>query len=62
MERIKKTIEVDCPLTHVYNQWTQFEEFPRFMEGVKTVKQLDDKRLHWKAGLSDPMSSFFIRW
>jgi uncharacterized membrane protein len=49
MERIKKSIEVECPLSQVYNQWTQFEEFPHFMEGVKAVKQLDDKRLHWTA-------------
>ena len=32
-----------------YNQWTQFEEFPRFMEGVEAVRQLDDQRLHWRA-------------
>jgi uncharacterized membrane protein len=51
MERIQKTIEVDCPLTHVYNQWTQFEEFPKFMEGVKEVRQLDDQRLHWRASI-----------
>jgi uncharacterized membrane protein len=49
MERIQKSIEVDCPLGKVYNQWTQFEEFPRFMEGVKEVQQLDDRRLHWRA-------------
>lgn len=49
MERIKKSIEVDCPLSQVYNQWTQFEEFPKFMEGVKEVRQLDDKRIHWLA-------------
>ena len=51
MERIKKTIEVDRPLSDVYNQWTQFEEFPRFMEGVKEVRQLDDQRLHWRADI-----------
>ena len=51
MERIKKSIEVDRPLSHVYNQWTQFEEFPRFMEGVKEVRQLDDQRLHWRADI-----------
>ena len=51
MERIKKSIEVDRPLRLVYNQWTQFEEFPRFMEGVKEVRQLDDQRLHWRAGI-----------
>jgi uncharacterized membrane protein len=52
MERIKKSIEVDRPLSHVYNQWTQFEEFPRFMEGVKEVRQLDDQRLHWRADIA----------
>ena len=51
MERIKKFIEVDRPLSHVYNQWTQFEEFPRFMEGVKEVRQLDDQRLYWRADI-----------
>jgi uncharacterized membrane protein len=49
MESIEKSIEVDAPVSAVYNQWTQFEEFPRFMEGVKEVRQLDDKRLHWVA-------------
>jgi uncharacterized membrane protein len=49
MEAIKKSIEVEKPLSTVYNQWTQFEEFPRFMDGVKKVTQLDDQRLHWEA-------------
>ena len=49
MDRVKKSIEVDSAISRVYNQWTQFEEFPRFMEGVKEVKQLDEKRLHWAA-------------
>jgi len=49
MEKIEKSIEVDCPLRTVYDQWTQFEEFPRFMKGVKKVTQLDDQRLHWEA-------------
>jgi uncharacterized membrane protein len=44
-----KHIEVMVPLSAAYNQWTQFEDFPRFMEGVKHVQQLDDKRLHWHA-------------
>ncbi len=49
MGSIEKSIEVDVPVTTVYNQWTQFEEFPRFMEGVQEVRQLDDSRLYWKA-------------
>jgi len=49
MATIEQSIEVNAPLRAVYNQWTQFEEFPRFMEGVKEVRQLDDKRLHWRA-------------
>lgn len=49
MEHIEKSIDVDAPLSTVYNQWTQFEDFPKFMEGVIAVRQLDDKRLHWKA-------------
>ena len=40
---------MDVPVTTAYNQWTQFEEFPRFMEGVEEVKQLDDTHLHWRA-------------
>jgi uncharacterized membrane protein len=49
MERIQKSIEVRCPVQTVYNQWTQFEEFPKFMSGVKEVKQLDDTHQHWHA-------------
>ena len=43
------SIEVDAPVRAVYNQWTQFEEFPRFMEGVEEVRQEGEKRLFWRA-------------
>jgi uncharacterized membrane protein len=46
---ITQEIEVEVPVARAYNQWTQFEEFPRFMEGVDSVKQLDDTLLHWAA-------------
>ena len=52
MDHVEKCIEVDAPLSMVYNQWTQFEEFPRFMEGVEEVKQLDEKRLRWRAEIA----------
>jgi len=49
MSEVDKSIEVDVPVTTAYNQWTQFESFPEFMEGVKEVKQLGDSRLAWRA-------------
>jgi len=51
MSTIEQSIEVDAPVRTVYDQWTQFEEFPRFMEGIEEVKQLDETHLHWKASL-----------
>lgn len=52
MSTIEKSIEVELPVTTVYNQWTQFEEFPMFMEGIEQVAQLDDTRLHWSAKIA----------
>jgi uncharacterized membrane protein len=49
METIEKSIEVNAPIQQVYNQWTQFEEFPNFMEGVQEVRQLTDRKLFWRA-------------
>ena len=49
MAQIEKSVVVDVPISTAYNQWTQFEEFPRFMEGVHEVKQLDDRHLYWRA-------------
>ena len=49
METIEKTIQVEQPVKAVYDLWTQFENFPRFMSGIKEVRQLDEKHLHWKA-------------
>ena len=49
MATIQEDVVVDAPLDMVYGQWTQFEEFPRFMKNVKEVRQIDDKRLFWRA-------------
>lgn len=53
--RVEKSIEIEKPVRTVYNQWTQFESFPQFMQGVERVEQRDDKRLHWVAeiGMAD---------
>ena len=48
MTTINDSVQVNVPVHTVYNQWTQFEDFPRFMNGVEEVIQLDDKRLHWR--------------
>jgi uncharacterized membrane protein len=52
MGNIERSIDVDVPVRTAYNQWTQFESFPKFMDGVKEVQQLDDKRLHWRATIA----------
>lgn len=51
MDRIEKSIDVNVPVSAAYNQWTQFESFPRFMEGVQDVKQVNDKLTHWKVNI-----------
>ena len=50
--KVEKSIEVEAPLQRVYNQWTQFEQFPQFMAGVEQVKQLSDTTLHWIAKIA----------
>jgi len=52
MARIEKDITVEVPATIAYDQWTQFESFPEFMEGVKEVIQLDEKTLRWHANIA----------
>ena len=52
MASVVESIDVKVPGSTAYNQWTQFEEFPRFMEGVKSVTQTDDTHLHWVAEIA----------
>ncbi len=47
MASVEKSIDVDVPISVAYNQWTQFEEFPRFMGGVESIVQQDDTHTHW---------------
>ena len=52
MSRFEESIKVAVPVRVAYDQWTQFEDFPKFMDGVESVKQLDDKTLHWTASVA----------
>jgi uncharacterized membrane protein len=49
---MEESIVLNVPVSTAYNQWTQFEEFPRFMESVEEVRQLDDTHLHWRANVA----------
>lgn len=52
MNTVEKSIVVDVPVNTAYNQWTQFEEFPQFMEGVEEVRQEGDSHTHWRANIA----------
>ncbi|MFI5533992.1 SRPBCC family protein [Kitasatospora sp. NPDC051853] len=52
MSMVKQSIDVDVPLHTAYDQWTQFEEFPHFMEGVDEVRQTDDRHTHWRTSMA----------
>jgi len=52
MARFESTVDVNVPVAVAYDQWTQFESFPEFMDGVESVQQLDDRRLRWTADVA----------
>ncbi|MFJ8148812.1 SRPBCC family protein [Streptomyces sp. NPDC096048] len=58
MSTVKETVEVDVPVHTAYNQWTQFEKFPQFMEGVEEVRQLDERRSRWTTNVSGVKREF----
>ncbi len=51
MASVMQSIDVHVPVRTAYDQWTQFESYPQFMDGVKNVRQLDDTHLHWIAAI-----------
>lgn len=61
MAVIDQTIDVKVPLHTAYNQWTQFEDFPRFMEGVEQVHQLNETTLEWRAKVAGVEKSWRAR-
>ncbi|HYI19098.1 MAG TPA: SRPBCC family protein [Solirubrobacteraceae bacterium] len=52
MSTVEESIDVKVPVRKAYNQWTQFEEFPRFMEGVEEIRQIDDTHVHWRTKIA----------
>ncbi len=56
-----QSIDVDVPVRVAYDQWTQFEHFPRFMEGVESVTQLEDNQVHWKVSIGGVNREFVTR-
>ena len=58
MSTVKETVEVEVPLRRAYDQWTQFEDFPNFMEGVDEVRQLDDRHNHWTTSIGGVRREF----
>lgn len=58
MSTVEKSIELDVPVREAYNQWTQFEQFPEFMEDVKHIRQLADDRLLWQVEVGEAERSF----
>ena len=59
MKTILKSIQVNSPVHRVYSQWTRFEDFPRFMQGVKRVILLDDQRLQWETEFSGTTKEWY---
>jgi uncharacterized membrane protein len=58
MANIEQSIDVQVPVRTAYDQWTQFEEFPRFMEGVEEIRQTDDTHLHWRTKVAGKEKEF----
>ncbi len=61
MSTVTESIDVAVPVRTAYNQWTQFEEFPRFMEGVSEIRQVSDSMTHWKTRIGGVEREFDAR-
>jgi uncharacterized membrane protein len=58
MGTVERSVEVNVPLSVAYNQWTQFQDFPRFMEGVEEIRQVHDHHLYWRVNLAGVTREF----
>jgi len=60
MSLIEKSVTISVPVRTAYNQWTQFEDFPKFMEGVVSVKQLGNQQMHWRSNIAGVEREFEV--
>jgi uncharacterized membrane protein len=58
MSSIERSVEVDVPISTAYNQWTQFESFPQFMDGVEQIVQVSSTMTHWKTSIAGVTREF----
>ncbi|WP_026930045.1 SRPBCC family protein [Glycomyces tenuis] len=58
MSTITESVDVQVPVSTAYNQWTQFETFPAFMEGVEEIRQVDDTHTHWVTNIDGVSREF----
>ncbi len=58
MSKIDQSIDVDVDVRTAYDQWTQFEDFPKFMEGVEEIRQVDDTHTHWRTKIAGREKEF----
>lgn len=58
MHTVSSDIDINLPVREVYDQWTQFEDFPAFMSGVEKIRQLDDAHLHWRVSVGGAEREF----
>jgi uncharacterized membrane protein len=58
MSTVVESVDVAVPVRTAYNQWTQFEEFPRFMDGVSEIRQVNDEMIHWVVEIAGQRREF----
>jgi uncharacterized membrane protein len=58
MAEVTESIHVDVPVSTAYNQWTQFESFPHFLDEVEEIRQVDDTTNHWRVKIGGQEREF----
>jgi uncharacterized membrane protein len=61
MSTVTESVDVAVPVRTAYNQWTQFESFPQFMDGVEEIRQVGPELTHWKVKIAGVEREFDAR-